>query len=108
MCEQASPVVIGAPPPQHRNITDRHLYSGTTGDPATNRTAPATAAADPSYTPAICQHGHDSSYPTSCTRRWLSHTAADATELPIPQPDAATATDEPPDGCPYTTFITSP
>ena len=108
VCYQASPVVIGAPPPQYRNITDRHLYSGTTGNSATNRIASATAAADPSYAPAICQYGHDPSDPTPRTRRRLPHTAADATKLPVPQPDATTATDEPSDGRSYTTVITSP
>jgi hypothetical protein len=113
MCSQAWPVVIEAPAPQHRNITDKHLYSGTTCDSATNRTASATTAADPGYPPAIRQHGHDPSHSTPRTRRRVPHTATDAESIPtkclsVPQPDATTATDECPDGCSYTTVITSP
>lgn len=99
---------------RHRNITDKHLYSGATCDSATNRATSATAAADSSYTSAVCQHGHDPSDPTPRTWWRLPHTATDATKhLSVPQSDAttttaATATDECPDGCSYTTVITSP
>jgi hypothetical protein len=92
--------------------TDKCIYSGATGDPATNRAASATTTADPSYPPAICEHGHDPSDSTSCTRRRIPYTAADAESittkrLSVSQSDAATAANKWTNGCPYTTFITS-
>lgn len=92
--------------------------SGTTCDTTTNRTAPSSTAADPSYTPAICEHGHDTTDPAFGSGWWLqSSSAADAkhyspTRIPVSQSDAAATTtaaaDECSDGCPYTTLITSP
>ena len=104
--------VIKAPAPQHRIYTDICRNSGTTCDPAANRIASATTAADPSYPPAICEHGHDPSDPAPRTQQRLPHTAADAESistkrLSVPQSDAATAADECTDGRSYTTFITS-
>jgi len=89
--------------------------SGTTCDSTTNRAIAATAAANSSYTPAICQYGHDSTNPTPRPRRMIpSSAAADAEPLPpkcfsVSKPNAATAAaDECTHGCSYTTLITSP
>lgn len=88
------------------------IYSGTTGYPATNRIASATAAANPSYPPAVCEHGDDPSIAAPRSRIQSASTPdaehVSPTRLPVPKSDATTAADECPHGCSYTTVITSP
>ncbi len=87
------------------------LNSGTACDSAADRIAPATTAADPSYPPTICEHGHDSSYAAPCSWWIQPSSTADAEFistkcLPVQQSNA-TAADECTNGCAYTAFITS-
>lgn len=63
------------------------VISGTTGHSAANRAVAAATTADPGYSSAVCQSGHDAARPSSWSQWRFQSFTASGQRFPIPQSD---------------------